>query len=172
MIGAGLMWYFYAGGGRQRADVTAQHIADSAAHYRSSDDPMGDVLADIRGALPSWDLDAIKAELASTGRVVRRKAEVLKHSLSDATITARVKARLARDPDLSAWNISVNTTDGVVTLSGKVSSAEQIVKAMQLTMATEGVVEAISSLQIKPAPTAVPAADGLKPATASSSPGS
>jgi osmotically-inducible protein OsmY len=43
----------------------------------------------------------------------------------------------------------VNTTRGVVTLSGTVSSEAKIGKAMLLALQTEGVQEVISTLQIK-----------------------
>ena len=51
--------------------------------------------------------------------------------------------------ELSALSISVNTTEGIVTLSGTVSSAEDISKAMLLAMETDGVREVISTLQVK-----------------------
>ena len=41
------------------------------------------------------------------------------------------------------------TTAGVVTLSGHVSSAENIGKAMLLAMQTDGVHEVISTLQVR-----------------------
>ena len=52
--------------------------------------------------------------------------------------------------DLSALNISVNTTEGVVTMSGTVQAPEDISKAMLLAMETDGVREVISTLQVKP----------------------
>ena len=54
------------------------------------------------------------------------------------------------DKDLSALSISVNTTSGIVTLSGTVSSPEHISKAMLLAMETEGVREVVSTLQVRP----------------------
>ena len=75
------------------------------------------------------------------------------HAIADATadarITAAIKAKLVASRDLSALNISVNTTAGVVTLSGHVSSPENISKAMLLAMETDGVREVISTLQVK-----------------------
>jgi len=53
------------------------------------------------------------------------------------------------DRELSALSISVNTTEGVVTLSGTVSSSENVSKAMLLAMETDGVREVISTLQVK-----------------------
>jgi osmotically-inducible protein OsmY len=94
----------------------------------------------------------VKDELASTGQVIRRKAEETGKAIADATADARttaaIKGKLVANRDLSALSISVNTTAGVVTLSGAVNSAEDIGKAMLLAMQTDGVKEVISTLQI------------------------
>jgi osmotically-inducible protein OsmY len=67
----------------------------------------------------------------------------------DARITAEIKARLVLDSDLSALNISVSTTDGRVTLSGRVASAELAGKAVRLSYEAKGVREVFSTLQVK-----------------------
>ena len=96
----------------------------------------------------------IKDELARTGQVVRREASEAGQAIADATadarITAAIKAKLLASRDLSALNISVNTTAGVVTLSGFVPSPEHISKAILLAMETDGVREVVSTLQVKP----------------------
>jgi hyperosmotically inducible periplasmic protein len=96
----------------------------------------------------------IKDELARTGQVVRRAATQAGQAIADATADARttaaIKAKLLASRDLSALNISVNTTAGVVTLSGAVASSEHISKAILLAMETDGVREVVSTLQVKP----------------------
>jgi hypothetical protein len=96
----------------------------------------------------------IKDELARTGKIVRREANEAGHAIADATADARttasIKGKLLASRDLSALNISVNTTAGVVTLSGFVSAPEHISKAILLAMETDGVREVVSSLQVKP----------------------
>jgi osmotically-inducible protein OsmY len=96
----------------------------------------------------------IKDELGRTGQVVRRVAAEAGHAIADATADARttaaIKAKLLASRDLSALNISVNTTTGVVTLSGTVASPEHISKAILLAMETSGVREVVSTLQVKP----------------------
>ncbi len=95
----------------------------------------------------------IKQEIERTGKVVRKKAGEVGGAIADAALDARVtaaiKAKLVKDPALSALRISVNTTDGVVTLSGSVASAEEVSAAMKLALETEGVREAISTLQVR-----------------------
>ncbi len=96
----------------------------------------------------------IKEELARTGQIVRREAAQAGRAIADATadarITAAIKAKLVASRDLSALNISVNTTAGRVTLSGTVSSSENIGKAILVAMDTSGVREVVSTLQVKP----------------------
>jgi osmotically-inducible protein OsmY len=86
--------------------------------------------------------------------VVRRAATEAGHAIADATADARttgaIKAKLVASRDLSALNISVNTTAGVVTLSGAVASPEDISKAILVAMETDGVREVVSTLQVKP----------------------
>ena len=145
-IGAVAVWFYYSKPNDTHLHSTGQQIESSA---RSAGDS-------IQDKLRSWHLsgDEIKGELNRTGRVIRENAhkagQVISDSTADARITAAIKTKLVRDPDLSAWNISVNTTDGIVTLSGTVSNADQVGKAMLLAMETDGVRQAISTLQVKP----------------------
>jgi hypothetical protein len=96
----------------------------------------------------------IKDELAHTGQVIRRSAKETGQAIADATADARtttaIKTKLFASHELSGLSISVNTTAGVVTLSGTVPSTEAISKAMLLAMETGGVREVISTLQVKP----------------------
>ena len=85
---------------------------------------------------------------------LRPEANEAGHAIADATADARttaaIKAKLLASRDLSVLNISVNTTAGVVTLSGYVSDSEHISKAILLAMETEGAREVVSTLQVKP----------------------
>ena len=73
-------------------------------------------------------------------------------AVDDSTVTAKVKTKLATDSQTSAIKIGVDTTGGVVTLSGTVPTPEDISKAMLLAMETDGVTEVVSTLQVKPPP--------------------
>lgn len=97
--------------------------------------------------------DDMREELKQTGKVVRRKArdvgDAVADTAADTRITAEVKRKLIADPELSSVSISVNTTNGRVTLSGTVSSPHLVGKAMLLAMETNGVHESISTLQVQ-----------------------
>lgn len=79
---------------------------------------------------------------------VSRAGEALKEATSDIRITAAVKAKLIQDSRLEGLKINVDTTDGVVTLSGTVASPEDISRAMRLARETEGVTKVASTLQV------------------------
>jgi osmotically-inducible protein OsmY len=89
------------------------------------------------------------------GVIIREKArktgEALSDAASNARITGMIKAKLFGEPGLSAMSITVDTTDGFVTLCGTVSSQEQVDKAVKIALDTEGVHKVVSTLQIKPA---------------------
>jgi len=101
----------------------------------------------------TFDSTAIKDELAKTGRVMREKTRKAGEAIADATAnvrtTATIKSKLVEDSGLSAFKIDVDTTDGVVTLSGAVNSYEEIDKAIRLALETEGVHKVVSTLQVK-----------------------
>jgi osmotically-inducible protein OsmY len=144
-IGLGVLGYWYYTEGRNKESVQrAEQNATQEA--RRITEAVKEKLGDIRA-------EDIKEELAKTGKVVRQKAEKAGAAVADAAtnarITAAIKAKYALDPDLSALKTSVDTTDGVVTLAGTVSSAEAVAKAMTLALETEGVREVVSNLQIK-----------------------
>jgi osmotically-inducible protein OsmY len=88
------------------------------------------------------------------GVVVREKARKAGELLGDAATNARttgvIKAKLIAEPGLSAMSINVDTTDGLVTLSGTVASQEQVDKAVKVALETDGVHKVVSTLQIKP----------------------
>lgn len=141
----GTVWYFRSYPDNTRLRNAGDKIESSA---KSAGNAIQDKLSSLhlRG-------DDIKEELAKTGRVIRENAHKAGNAISDATadarITTAIKTALVRDPDLSAWNISVNTTAGVVTLSGSVSNFDQIGKAMLVATETEGARQVISTLQVK-----------------------
>jgi hyperosmotically inducible protein len=68
--------------------------------------------------------------------------------LSDKEITAKVKLKLIEDPDLKALSIDVDTVNGVVTLTGTVTSEYQKKKAIEHAKSVSGVVKVIDNLQI------------------------
>jgi osmotically-inducible protein OsmY len=79
------------------------------------------------------------ALLPTSGCAVVRDQQTLGSYVDDATLTTRVKARLAEDPTVSAVAISVETFEGVVQLSGVAKSARERSQAEMIARNTSGV---------------------------------
>lgn len=70
-------------------------------------------------------------------------------ALDDAEITARVKAAIFSEPGLKTLQISVDTVNGVVTLSGSVDSLTNSERAKGLASAVSGVTRVENRLVLK-----------------------
>jgi len=86
------------------------------------------------------------ADPASTNAPSAQKAGAY---IDDSVITAKVKAALVEDKQISSMKIKVSTKDGVVTLKGSVPSAELGQHALQLVAGVEGVRDVKSDLTVK-----------------------
>lgn len=71
-------------------------------------------------------------------------------TIDDATITTRVKTALLNDPDVAGTRIDVDTTTGIVTLSGIVKNQAEADKAVAIARRIGGVKDVKSTLQVKP----------------------
>ena len=71
-------------------------------------------------------------------------------TIDDATITARVKTILLNDPQVGGLRIDVDTSLGVVTMSGTVKSQAEEQRAIQLARSVTGVRDVKSTLQVNP----------------------
>ena len=100
------------------------------------------------------DVHELGEELKRTGRIVRRKAGQAAREVADATqdarTTAGIKTGLALDPTLSALDISVDTTDGRVTLAGHVDSTDDLARAIRIVLERDDVREVVSTIQVRP----------------------
>lgn len=72
-------------------------------------------------------------------------------AVDDTTITAKVKAKLAADAQTSAIKIGVDTTAGVLTLSGIVPTDTEKNKAEELAKTTDGVKRVVNKISVDPA---------------------
>src|SRR5215467_3025850 len=134
-IGVAAYWYFTTEQGRSNLHHAGNQLESAGSSAKDA----------VQEQLKALNLhsNSIKDELTRTGQVMRRKAQEAGQAIADATadarLTAAIKGKFLADPDLSVISISVNTTAGVVTLSGTVSSTELIGKAIVLALEPEGV---------------------------------
>lgn len=74
-------------------------------------------------------------------------------NVTDATITAKVKSKLASSAETSALNINVDTNAGVVTLTGTAQTQAEKAEAEQLARNTEGVTRVVNNITVIPSAT-------------------
>ncbi|GDY34622.1 BON domain-containing protein [Acidovorax sp. NB1] len=109
----------------QRLDSAVEKTEQAAADARAKAE------AAMQSAETKMEKGAASAEATA-----KQAADTAKGAIDDATITAQVNAGLAKDPDLSAVKINVDTVNGKVTLNGPAPStvardrAETIAKAI------------------------------------------
>jgi len=97
------------------------------------------------------DLTADKAGQVATdlSESASKKAEGAGEYMDDSAITAKVKWAILRDPDLKVLEISVATTDGVVSLTGGVDSQQSIERAIAVARGIPNVKSVENNLAVK-----------------------
>ncbi len=74
----------------------------------------------------------------------------MQQSIDDATISTHVKTALLNEPGVPFTRVDVQTSHGVVTLTGGVRSTEEEQKVIAVARGVKGVRDVKSSLQIVP----------------------
>jgi hyperosmotically inducible protein len=144
-LGVGAAGYWYVDNHRSEVWRAKQRVAQQAEDAANS----------IKQKVGEITVGDIMEELSRTGTVIREKAkkagDVVADATSDARLTAAIKAKLLAEPGLSSFAINVDTHENLVTLSGAVSSPEQVARAVNIAYNTEGVRKVVSTLQVKAA---------------------
>lgn len=94
-------------------------------------------------------LNKAQGSADSAGAKIDSSMKKVGNYMDDSGVTAKVKAALVDDEAIKSTDISVETHDGVVTLSGFVASQDQAVKAVTLSKGIEGVKSVSDKLQVK-----------------------
>lgn len=79
-----------------------------------------------------------------------REGEKMAEVVNDAAITAKVKAAILAESGLSAFETTVTTSHGEVTLTGSADSQRSIDKAKEVAGAVAGVKNVENQLELKP----------------------
>jgi osmotically-inducible protein OsmY len=90
-----------------------------------------------------------QTEAGELGDTLERKADQAGQAIDDATITATIKGKYLADDTLKGLAISVDTEQGMVTLSGSVQSDSAREVATQIAQSTEGVVNVDNQLTVQ-----------------------
>ena len=78
-----------------------------------------------------------------------RERQPVGEYIDDSVITAKVKAAIAGDPDVSVLEVSVETYDGLVQLSGFVSNQAQANRAIEIARGVSGVKGVRNDMRIR-----------------------
>jgi osmotically-inducible protein OsmY len=89
------------------------------------------------------------AAFAADKKDAPTRTEKAKEAISDAAITAKIKAEFAKDKQVSALAINVDTDNkGVVTLKGSAKTKEEAAKAESIAKSVSGVTSVKNELQV------------------------
>jgi hyperosmotically inducible protein len=129
-------------------------MSQRSTHPRSSSCmlALGAALAVVLAApLASAANDAADGAAKQTGAKQTAADASSQQPVEDSWITTKVKADLLVDDQTKGLDINVSTTDGVVTLAGRLDSAAQVDKAVSIARGIKGVksVDA-TTLTVKP----------------------
>ena len=69
--------------------------------------------------------------------------------IDDSWITSKVKSQMLADKTVKGTNITVNTTKGVVTLSGTAGSQEESDKAAEIARNVQGVKDVENDIRVQ-----------------------
>jgi osmotically-inducible protein OsmY len=94
-------------------------------------------------------LGALAAVPAISFANTSHTTETAAQSMRDTDITTKVKAAFVMEKGLKSTDISVNTTDGVVTLTGTTDSQKGIDMAVDKAKSIEGVKSVDNKLTVK-----------------------
>ncbi|WP_018938491.1 MULTISPECIES: BON domain-containing protein [unclassified Thioalkalivibrio] len=87
--------------------------------------------------------------LLLAGCAASNERQTVGENVDDSVITTKVKAALFNEPSLSGFEVTVETYEGRVQLSGFVSSQEDINKAVEIARGVEGVRSVKNDMQLK-----------------------
>jgi len=127
-------------------DTTVGEKVDAA--IAKTKDVASDVQAEAKTALSDAE-SRYKQDGPKVEDRAREAAGQAGRMIDDSAITAQVSAQLARDPELSAIKIDVDTKDGAVVLRGPAPNIAASERATGLARAVPGVVSVTNQLIVK-----------------------
>lgn len=110
----------------------------------------GEAVKDAKAKIDASNTTAeVKEGMANLKDAAKSAGAALTASVDDAAITSSVSAGLAKDPDLSATKIDVDTKAGVVSLKGPAPNAAAKARAEEIAKGVQGVTSVNNQLEVK-----------------------
>ncbi|SFQ66028.1 BON domain-containing protein [Variovorax sp. OK605] len=91
----------------------------------------------------------MKEGMAHAKEAAKNAGAAVSATVDDAAITASVSAGLAKDPDLSAIKINVDTKGGAVSLKGPAPTVAAKARAEEIAKGVQGVTSVDNQLEVK-----------------------
>jgi osmotically-inducible protein OsmY len=104
--------------------------------------------ADTAVDTPLIDQQRVRDTGAEIAEGARTAGSRVADAVEDGALTAKIKSKMALDDYVKARDIDVDSSDGLVTLTGTVHSEAEHKRALQLTLETNGVQTIIDALQV------------------------
>ncbi|HZF11870.1 MAG TPA: BON domain-containing protein [Thermoanaerobaculia bacterium] len=135
------------------------HNAEAERHLNQAGEHLGQGAREL-GAAVAQGAQSVGKQIGpaarEAGQQLQQGARDLGHevkekvgpALSDAAITASIKAKLLADSDLKGTSIDVTTDGGEVTLSGRASTPGQKAKAEKVAVETTGVRRVVNNVGV------------------------
>jgi hyperosmotically inducible protein len=124
-----------------KGEVPSAAVKTRAIELAKATDGVRDVVDAIAVTPAATPTSGIGDKVGDSGREVG-------NAMGDAGITAAIKTKMLADTTVSGLKIDVDTTDGVVTLKGNISSAAERKRAMEIARETDGVKSVADHLKI------------------------
>jgi len=110
----------------------------------------GEAVRDAKAKIDASGTTAeVKEGLANLKDAAKSAGNAMSATADDAAITSSVSAGLAKDPDLSAIKIDVDTKGGVVSLKGPAPNAAAKARAEEIAKGVQGVTSVNNQLEVK-----------------------
>lgn len=129
-----------------KTNTTAGEKVDSAVV--KTDQATANATAKTESTAASAE-SSMKQGATDAKEAVKDAASTVATKVDDASITAAISAGLAKDADLSAVKINVDTKGGMVTLNGPAPTAAAKARAEEIAKGVEGVSSVENKLEVK-----------------------
>jgi osmotically-inducible protein OsmY len=101
------------------------------------------------GTTGTVDTERARERAAELGEKAANAASKVQETVTEAGITAKIKAKMALDDSVKSRSINVTTTGSIVTLTGTVESVAEHDRAVALARETDGVSQVVDHLRVR-----------------------
>jgi osmotically-inducible protein OsmY len=108
---------------------------------RTVDQPAGGIAIDV---------DKARERGAQVGEKAAEIAGTIRDAAAEASLTSKIKAKMALDDVVRARTIDVTTEGATVTLTGTVRSVHEHDRAVALARETDGVTRVVDRIDVRP----------------------